>query len=404
MASLRDTWSVRTGSQRLELAVGLGALDAEAVNESLHALRALVWDARAGRRESCAALVDVHSRLLGDAPPSSRVGSRLDVDTVRMTSIADELLAAVRAGRLVVRRQETRTLLVPAEDDDEPVLGPAPASDDAPDTASWIGVVLLDQDGAPVAGKRYRIQQADGTTSEGTLDDHGTAFVRNIPPGNCQVWCPLVDAHPKTTYEVKPGDHVSGIAESFGFDDFSAVWGDPGNGDLSGQRTNPHVLQPGDAVTVPEVKGDATANKPTGAKHTFTIKRSPLKLRLKMLDLAAKPVTGAQVSVDGAPLTTDGDGLVEAKVDKGKRDADLDMPTGAEMDLAVGGLNPNDDTSDAGYKARLFNLGFLWDPAVGDGDDEMTIALEDFQAQYGLDISGQLDDATKSQLVQVYGC
>jgi hypothetical protein len=74
------------------------------------------------------------------------------------------------------------------------------------------------------------------------------------------------------------------------------------------------------------------------------------------------------------------------------------------VDLVVGGLNPSDDTSVAGYKARLYNMGFLWDPTVPDSDDEMLIALQDFQAQYSLTISGQLDDATKAQLVQTHGC
>jgi hypothetical protein len=38
--------------------------------------------------------------------------------------------------------------------------------------------------------------------------------------------------------------------------------------------------------------------------------------------------------------------------------------TDATFTLAVGAINPADDTTDAGYKARLFNLGFLWDPSV----------------------------------------
>ncbi len=112
---------------------------------------------------------------------------------------------------------------------------------------------------------------------------------------------------------------------------------------------------------------------------------------------------GAQVTVGGTSLTTDGNGLVEATVDKSAKDATLDS-SGAEVDLTPGGLNPSDDPTDAGYKARLYNLGFLWDDTVDDADDEMVIALQDFQAQYSLQVSGQLDDATKAQLLQVYGC
>ncbi len=168
------------------------------------------------------------------------------------------------------------------------------------------------------------------------------------------------------------------------------------------QRSDPHVLQPGDELTIPEVKAQPAANKPTSAKHPFQINLSPLKLRLTLLDLAAKPMPNAPVTVAGTSLTTDSNGLVEATVDKGAKDATLDSG-GSEVDLSLGGLNPSDDTSDAGYKARLYNLGFLWDSSVDDTDDEMVIALQDFQAQYSLTISGQLDDATKAQLQQTYG-
>jgi hypothetical protein len=95
-------------------------------------------------------------------------------------------------------------------------------------------------------------------------------------------------------------------------------------------------------------------------------------------------------------------GLVEANIDKTGRSVSTETPD-ETFQLAVGDINPSDDTTDAGYKARLFNLGFPWDPTVGDTDDEMIIALQDFQAQYSLSISGQLDDGTKSQLSQVYG-
>jgi len=151
------------------------------------------------------------------------------------------------------------------------------------------------------------------------------------------------------------------------------------------------------------VKAQPAANKPTSAKHPFQIQRSPLKLRLTLLDLSAKPMASAQVSVSGASLTTDGNGLVEATVDKSAKDATLDDALGNEVDLALGGLNPSDDVSDAGYKARLYNMGFLWDATVDDTSDEMLIALQDFQAQYSLPVNGQLDDATKAQLLQTYG-
>ena len=37
-------------------------------------------------------------------------------------------------------------------------------------------------------------------------------------------------------------------------------------------------------------------------------------------------------------------------------------------------------------------------------DEEMVIALQDFQAQAGMPVTGPLDHATKAQIIQVHGC
>ena len=226
--------------------------------------------------------------------------------------------------------------------------------------------------------------------------------MKGLDAGNCQIWCPYVAPRPSSTYTVQDGDHISAIAQTYGYDDYTTLWNDPANADLQAQRSDPHVLQPGDVLTIPEVKAAPAANKPTSAKHPFTLNVSPLKLRLVLLDLAANPIASAPVTVAGTALTTDGNGLVEASIDKTAQRVPLDVAS-AEGDLDVGALNPPDDATDAGYKARLFNLGFLWDDTVDDTDDEMVVALQDFQAQYALDTSGQLDDATKAQLLQTYG-
>ena len=291
---------------------------------------------------------------------------------------------------------------VPVAAPSEPELGPDSSQESAPTSKTWVAIVLVDQDGTPVPGRPYRVIPPDGTTRDGTLDSHGSAIIQGLDPGNCQIWCPYLAPHPEVAYTVKDGDHTSGVAETYGFDDYTTVWSDPGNADLQNLRPDPHVLQPGDSLTIPEIKAAPAANKPTGAKHQFTIKVTPLKVRLTLLDLAAKPMAGAVVTVAGNQLTADGTGLVEATIDKSTQSVTLQAPD-SSFTLDVGAINPADDTSDAGYKARLFNLGFLWDPTVADTDDEMVIALQDFQAQYSLTISGQLDDATKAQLSQTYG-
>jgi type VI secretion system secreted protein VgrG len=59
---------------------------------------------------------------------------------------------------------------------------------------SWIEIELVDEDGDPVAGERYRVTLTDGKTlAEGSLDEHGRARVENIDPGNCKITFPNLD-------------------------------------------------------------------------------------------------------------------------------------------------------------------------------------------------------------------
>ena len=400
----RQQVRVRRPYGDLEIELHPAAVDPATRDSSVRELQRLLYDFRHRDRDARRTVLEVRARMQGLA--ESQVGSELhdlDAASPRAEAIGQELLAAARVGRLVVRRREVQSVVVPLAAPSQDALGPDSSQDPAATSTSWIGLTLVDQDGTPVPNRPYRVVKTDGTTVDGALDSNGAAMLMGVDPGNCQIWCPYVEPHPETSYSVKPGDHLSGVAQSFGFDDYTTVWSDPGNADLQSQRTDPHVLQPGDSLTIPEVKAQPATNKPTGAKHPFTIQRSPLKLRLTLLDLQAKPMASAPVTVAGTALTTDGNGLVEAPVDKSMQDTKLSSG-GTEIDLALGGLNPSDDTSDAGYKARLFNMGFLWDPTADDTDAEMVIALQDFQAQYKLTVSGELDDATKAKLVQSYGC
>src|SRR5579859_8053227 len=405
MEALRDSWLVRGPFGDLEIAVDPVHPQPHAERDaSLRDLRHLLFDFRRRQPEARRAVLGVHARLmLGHAP--APFGARdLDPGLSRAETVCDELMFAARAGRLTVLRRERRSILLPIDDEAEDTLGPESGPDSAPTSNTWVGLVLVDQDGTPVPDRPFRVIKPDGTTLDGTLDSHGAAMIRDLDAGNCQIWCPYVEPHAATGYTVAPGDHISGIAQRFGFDDYKTVWNDPGNADLQQRRTDPHVLQPGDSLAIPEVKKQPAANKPTGAKHPFQINRSPLKVRLKLLDLKVSPVPSAPVTVATESLTTDGDGLVEATIDKSATAAPFDSPHAPETHLTLGDLNPSDDTSDAGYRARLYNLGFLWDPTASEDDDEMLIALEDFQAQYSLTLSRELDDATKAQILQAHGC
>jgi hypothetical protein len=57
----------------------------------------------------------------------------------------------------------------------------------------WIEIILVDMDGKPVPGVKYRITPPGGAAVEGTLNEHGQAGLYQIEPGNCKITFPDLD-------------------------------------------------------------------------------------------------------------------------------------------------------------------------------------------------------------------
>jgi hypothetical protein len=405
MSWLRNQWLFRGPFGDVEIELDPRSVDAEAREESRSELAWIIYAFKYREPEARRVVLEIYAEMQG--LPRSHLAQSPAFDfgsgSSRADALGERLLLAAQTGRLVARKRKLSPgLRIGAPRvEAKPVLGPQPGEDGGTTSTSWVGLVLVDQNGAPVPGARYRVVASDGAVHDGNLDDPGTATLANIAPGTCQISCPYSEPRPAETYVVQPGEHLSGISAAHGFDDYTVVWNRPENAGLRAERLDPHVLQPGDSLYIPELKSTA-ARKPAGAQHQFTVRRSPLKLRLKLFDLGAKALMGAPVIVAGATLSTNGSGIVEAAVDKSVHDVPLSTASD-QLDLDVGALNEKDDDTDAGWKARLYNLGYLWDPAAAEGDDELAFALQDFQAQYGMTVNGQADDATKAKLQQVYG-
>jgi len=56
--------------------------------------------------------------------------------------------------------------------------------------AHWVGIVLKDRTGRPLAGRDYKVVLPNGDVVTGTLDDQGKAKVEHTDPGECQVSFP----------------------------------------------------------------------------------------------------------------------------------------------------------------------------------------------------------------------
>ena len=103
------------------------------------------------------------------------------------TELADALCAAAEARRVTVTRRTRRRLVAYVEEAAE-VLGPEVTPQD------WIEIVLVDEDGQPVAEEPYRILLPDGRVRSGTTNLSGKAREEELDPGQCKVSFPRLDA------------------------------------------------------------------------------------------------------------------------------------------------------------------------------------------------------------------
>src|SRR5689334_22802404 len=118
-------------------------------------------------------------------------------------------------------------------------------------------------------------------------------------------------------HTVAQGEHLSGIAWTYGFSDYRTIWNHPNNAGLKTKRQNPNVLFPGDELFIPD-RDCGEAARSTDQRHEFVLARPVLKLRLALEDQYEKPIAGAScllvVDSDFKQLATDGQGKLETEI------------------------------------------------------------------------------------------
>jgi N-acetylmuramoyl-L-alanine amidase len=212
-------------------------------------------------------------------------------------------------------------------------------------------------------------------------------------------------------YTVKQGDHLSRISKDNGFTDYTVIWDHPNNADLKKQRQNPNVLLPGDQLFIPDMEQKQEVGA-TDKKHTFTVDKKTLKLRLVLEDIYEKPIAGAQCAllVDGQvyQLTTDGNGKLEQEIPLDAKEGTLTIrgdqtPFANDViPIKIGHLDPIDEVS--GQIARLNNLGYFAGPLDGSDADALNSAIQEFQCDNSLTVDGICGPNTQSSLKRVHGC
>jgi N-acetylmuramoyl-L-alanine amidase len=200
-------------------------------------------------------------------------------------------------------------------------------------------------------------------------------------------------------YQVKQGDNLDLIAVRFGFKDHTDIYNHPENADFKAQRSDPDTLFPGDRVFIPNrVKQQPCA---TDQHWTFVLRLPKKVLRITVEDFEGKAVADTPYrlvvestgSVMGRLLATqrqtfegntNAAGLLEQPVPLNARRGTLTVGSFVR-DLAVGELNPPEETADngiSGIQARLANLGFDPGPVDGAWGPQTEAAVRAFQAEH----------------------
>ena len=204
-------------------------------------------------------------------------------------------------------------------------------------------------------------------------------------------------------YTIQQGDSVIRLSEKYGV--WSAtIWNDPANAELKSLRKDMNELMPGDVVVIPDktLKHVAAA---TGKRHVFRRKGIPALYRVQLFDVESPRANQAyKLTVDdGTPLegSTDANGILEQYVSASAKQGELVIgPDAFTIALDFGHLDPITEIS--GVQKRLNNLGFFCGEPDGELNDDTIIALCDFQIRFGLEETGEADEATLAKLAELH--
>ncbi|MCB2230515.1 peptidoglycan-binding protein [bacterium] len=209
-------------------------------------------------------------------------------------------------------------------------------------------------------------------------------------------------------HEVQQGECLSSIAHQHGIQDWRQLWEHPDNAELRTQR-DPHILKPGDIVKIPDSTGP-TFSGHSGERGDFRLTQAPpTELRLNLTDNFGEPYEQKEFRVEVGGETIDGrtdqNGQLRCQIPPDAETATVTLwydsstqhPDRKQVwELDLGYLDPVEEIS--GVQARLRNLGFPIDEINGELDERTQRALKLFQAESQIPITGEIDEATATQL------
>ena len=210
---------------------------------------------------------------------------------------------------------------------------------------------------------------------------------------------------------IKQGETVPRIAAEVRAERWEDVWEAGENAELK-KKYDPCVLPPDKEIFVPDVK-PLTHTLATGKRHRIVINRPKLSLAVVLQKFFGEALTATKGTLvcDGKEIsvTPDGEGRISVRIPVMTSFAELQFPSPNDgqkkmtIGMGVGRLDPSDSVS--GWRGRLLNLGYPVKFDDGRDDDEtcLRLAIEEFQCEHALKVTGERDDATRAKLVEIHG-
>jgi N-acetylmuramoyl-L-alanine amidase len=203
---------------------------------------------------------------------------------------------------------------------------------------------------------------------------------------------------------VSQGECLSSIAKKYGLSGWLRIYDDSHNSALKLRRPDPNIIHPGDQwyVPDPEQRRESCA---TDQQHSFVLKGHGTMVELLVEDGAGRPLRKAPYRLKVGDKVYEGvsdrDGRVKHQIESDEASGTLTVFAdggGYSWDLAMGHLDPLDEIS--GTQGRLKNLGYYEEEITAALDQATADALKLFQSDHELEITGELDDATRAKLAE----
>ncbi|HVZ34155.1 MAG TPA: peptidoglycan-binding protein [Polyangiaceae bacterium] len=329
-----------------------------------------------------------------------------------------------------------------------PARTPLPVVDPLPQVPltlprGFLALETVDPDGAPVGHVVCEVVLADGEVRTLVSDERGRARFDPIVQGRCVIrvtshdgglWRPDDGSTPDISssndrarrHVVQRGESLTGIAHRYGISDWKRVWNDQKNDALRKKRKCPHVLWPGDELTLPprEVREIVRA---TDATYRLVVDVPDVEFRVILRDHHGRPFKAQAYELrltdhpNEPPRTgsTDGAGKLVERVPVSVRRVRVALPARgltwafetnrltplhkSAEDVTSGQTSAENETICA-LQARLNALGFSCGETDGLLGPRTREALALFQrTALQREPADELDDVTADKLERLFG-